>query len=84
MPAAYPECKFPVIAKPDASSGSRGIKIFEDISVLNNFILQTKNMNPWKISGVSLNAPLSGIPFPQFRLRKIYAIAILNILASGS
>ena len=48
-PASYPKCKFPVIVKPDASSGSRGIDIFEDIGTLNNFISQTKGINSWVI-----------------------------------
>ena len=65
-PAAYPQCKFPVIAKPDASSGSRGIKIFEDISGLNNFILQTNNINPWVIqefvAGPSYSLEVIGSP----------------------
>ena len=29
-PASWPTCKFPVVAKPDKGSGSRGIKIFND------------------------------------------------------
>ena len=62
-PAAYPQCKFPVIAKPDASSGSRGIHIFEDIGGLNNFILQTKNMNPWVIQEF--------VPGPSYSLEVI-------------
>lgn len=66
IPASYPECKFPVIAKPDASSGSRGIHIFEEISGLNNFILQTKNMNPWVIqefvAGPSYSLEVIGSP----------------------
>jgi pyrrolysine biosynthesis protein PylC len=65
-PASYPQCNFPVIAKPDASSGSRGIHIFEEISVLNNFILQTKNMNSWVIqefvAGPSYSLEVIGSP----------------------
>ena len=51
---------------PDASSGSRGIYIFEDISVLNNFILRTENMNSWVIqefvSGPSYSLEVIGSP----------------------
>jgi len=65
-PEPYPEGKFPVIVKPDVSSGSRGIHIFEDISVLNNFILQTENMNSWVIqefvSGPSYSLEVIGSP----------------------
>jgi pyrrolysine biosynthesis protein PylC len=65
-PEPYPECKFPVIVKPDASSGSRGVHIFEDISILNNFILQTKNLNSWVIqefvSGPSCSLEVIGSP----------------------
>jgi pyrrolysine biosynthesis protein PylC len=65
-PEPYPECKFPVIVKPDASSGSRGVHIFEDISILNNFILQTKNLNSWVIqefvSGPSYSLEVIGSP----------------------
>jgi pyrrolysine biosynthesis protein PylC len=66
IPASYPQCKVPVIAKPDASSGSRGIRIFEDISALNNFILETKNMNSWVIqefvAGPSYSLEVIGSP----------------------
>ena len=66
IPTSYPQCKVPVIAKPDASSGSRGIRIFEDISALNNFILQTKNMNSWVIqefvAGPSYSLEVIGSP----------------------
>ena len=62
-PAVYPKCKFPVIVKPDASSGSRGIHIFEDISVLNNFFSQTENMNSWVIQKF--------VPGPSYSLEVI-------------
>jgi pyrrolysine biosynthesis protein PylC len=66
IPASYPQCKVPVIAKPDTSSGSRGIRIFEDISALNNFILETKNMNSWVIqefvAGPSYSLEVIGSP----------------------
>lgn len=29
LPKAWPGCAFPVLAKPDASSGSRGVRVFE-------------------------------------------------------
>ena len=65
-PASYPECKFPVIVKPDGSSGSRGIHIFEDLSGLNNFVLQTENMNAWVIQefvcGPSYSLEVIGSP----------------------
>jgi len=34
IPGLWPESKFPVIIKPDRSSGSRGIQIFKDVSDL--------------------------------------------------
>ena len=65
-PAAYPRCKFPVIVKPDASSGSRGIHIFKDISSLNKFFLQTENMRSWVIQefvpGPSYSLEVIGTP----------------------
>jgi pyrrolysine biosynthesis protein PylC len=33
-PARWPTCKFPVVAKPDQGSGSRGVKIFKNINEL--------------------------------------------------
>jgi pyrrolysine biosynthesis protein PylC len=62
-PEPYPKCKFPVIVKPDASSGSRGVHIFEEISVLNNFISQTENMNSWVIQKF--------VPGPSYSLEVI-------------
>jgi pyrrolysine biosynthesis protein PylC len=62
-PEPYPECKFPVIVKPDASSGSRGVHIFEEIRVLNNFISQTENMNSWVIQKF--------VPGPSYSLEVI-------------
>ena len=62
-PATYPKCKFPIIVKPDASSGSRGIHIFEDISALNNFFLQTENMRSWVIQEF--------VPGPSYSLEVI-------------
>ena len=62
-PEPYPKCKFPVIVKPDASSGSRGVHIFEEISVLNNFISKTENMNSWVIQEF--------VPGPSYSLEVI-------------
>lgn len=33
-PAAWPECGFPVLAKPDGGSGSRGVEVFSDLQEL--------------------------------------------------
>ena len=62
-PAPYPKCKFPIIVKPDASSGSRGINIFEDISALNSFFSQTENMGSWVIQEF--------VPGPSYSLEVI-------------
>ena len=36
VPAAWPKCKFPVLAKPDQGSGSKGVRIFQDLDSLKN------------------------------------------------
>ena len=65
-PDSYPAGKFPVIVKPDASSGSRGINIYEDVGALNNFFLTTENRNSWVIqefvSGPSYSLEVIGLP----------------------
>ena len=35
-PVAWPQCKFPVLAKPDQGSGSKGVRIFQDLDSLKN------------------------------------------------
>ena len=35
-PVAWPQCKFPVLAKPDEGSGSKGVRIFRDPNSLKN------------------------------------------------
>lgn len=35
-PASWPECRFPVIVKPDIGSGSHGVKVFNDKSALHS------------------------------------------------
>jgi pyrrolysine biosynthesis protein PylC len=34
IPAAWPQCKFPVLAKPEQGSGSKGVRIFQDLDSL--------------------------------------------------
>jgi pyrrolysine biosynthesis protein PylC len=34
VPAAWPQCKFPVVAKPSQGSGSKGVRIFQDLDSL--------------------------------------------------
>ena len=36
IPVAWPQCKFPVLAKPDQGSGSKGVRIFQDLDSLKN------------------------------------------------
>jgi pyrrolysine biosynthesis protein PylC len=36
IPAAWPQCKFPVLAKPDQGSGSKEVRIFQDFDSLKN------------------------------------------------
>jgi pyrrolysine biosynthesis protein PylC len=36
VPAAWPQCDFPVIAKPGRGSGSKGVRIFQDLDSLKN------------------------------------------------
>jgi pyrrolysine biosynthesis protein PylC len=34
IPVAWPQCKFPVLAKPDQGSGSKGVRVFRDLPSL--------------------------------------------------
>jgi len=34
VPTAWPQCKFPLLAKPSRGSGSRGVRIFQDLDSL--------------------------------------------------
>lgn len=34
IPVAWPQCKFPVLAKPSQGSGSKGVRIFQDLGAL--------------------------------------------------
>jgi pyrrolysine biosynthesis protein PylC len=36
IPVAWPQCKFPVLAKPDQGSGSKEVRIFQDFDSLKN------------------------------------------------
>jgi pyrrolysine biosynthesis protein PylC len=36
VPVAWPECRFPVLAKPGQGSGSKGVRIFQDLDSLKN------------------------------------------------
>jgi len=36
IPAAWPQCEFPVLAKPSQGSGSKGVRIFRDLNSLKN------------------------------------------------
>ena len=36
VPVAYPECGFPVVAKPGLGSGSKGVHIFQDLDSIKN------------------------------------------------
>jgi pyrrolysine biosynthesis protein PylC len=36
VPVAWPKCEFPVLAKPDQGSGSKGVRIFRDLDSLKN------------------------------------------------
>ncbi len=40
-PARWPTCKFPVVAKPDQGSGSQGVTVFNDKTVLQNALKPT-------------------------------------------
>ena len=41
VPTAWPQCAFPVLAKPGRGSGSKGVQIFQDIdSVKNHFLVE--------------------------------------------
>jgi pyrrolysine biosynthesis protein PylC len=37
-PPLWPKCKFPVVAKPDRGSGSQGVKVFNDITELQDIL----------------------------------------------
>jgi pyrrolysine biosynthesis protein PylC len=36
IPVAWPQCKFPVLAKPSQGSGSKGVRVFQDFNSLKN------------------------------------------------
>jgi len=36
IPAAWPQCEFPVLAKPAQGSGSKGVRVFQDLNSLKN------------------------------------------------
>jgi pyrrolysine biosynthesis protein PylC len=36
IPVAWPQCKFPVLAKPGRGSGSKGVRVFQDFNSLKN------------------------------------------------
>jgi pyrrolysine biosynthesis protein PylC len=36
IPSAWPQCQFPVLAKPNQGSGSKGVRIFQDFDSLKN------------------------------------------------
>jgi len=36
IPVAWPQCKFPVLAKPGQGSGSKGVRVFQDFNSLKN------------------------------------------------
>jgi pyrrolysine biosynthesis protein PylC len=36
IPAAWPQCEFPVLAKPAQGSGSKGVRVFQDFDSLKN------------------------------------------------
>jgi len=36
IPVAWPQCKFPVLAKPAQGSGSKGVRVFQDFESLKN------------------------------------------------
>ena len=36
VPVAYPQCGFPVVAKPGLGSGSKGVSIFQDLDLMKN------------------------------------------------
>jgi pyrrolysine biosynthesis protein PylC len=37
IPVAWPHCKFPVLGKPSQGSGSKGVRIFQDLDSLKNW-----------------------------------------------
>ena len=63
-PANWPECKFPVIAKPAGESGSRGIKIYRERADLPDAIIADNR--DWLIqefaTGPSYSLEVVGLP----------------------
>jgi 3-methylornithine--L-lysine ligase len=45
-PRPWPDCSFPVIAKPDSSSGSRGVRFFKNRSQLEEFFYSFSTILP--------------------------------------
>jgi pyrrolysine biosynthesis protein PylC len=63
-PAAWPTCKFPVIAKPDRGSGSQGVKVFKDITELQDTIKPpaTEWLVQEFVPGPSYSLEVMGVP----------------------
>lgn len=47
VPAVWPDCQFPVIAKPSAGSGSKGIRLFSSREALQQVVSQDPKANGW-------------------------------------
>ena len=47
VPLSWPDCSFPVLAKPSKSSGSRGLKFFHDVGSLKHYFSQSFPPQGW-------------------------------------
>jgi pyrrolysine biosynthesis protein PylC len=76
-PARWPTCKFPVVAKPDRGSGSRGVKVFKDITELQDIIKPsgTEWLVQEFISGPSYSLEVMGTP-GRYRALQVTDLAI--------
>ena len=63
-PASWPKCKFPVVAKPDRGSGSQGVKVFKDITEMQNRVkpAATEWLLQEFVPGPSYSLEVMGVP----------------------
>jgi pyrrolysine biosynthesis protein PylC len=47
IPAPWPQCKFPVLAKPSQGSGSKGVRVFQDLDSLKNWFSSEFPPSDW-------------------------------------
>jgi len=71
-PLPYPACGFPVIAKPSESSGSRGVRFFQNQQEMNDFFVSLHSPSP------SPSLPPPGWVIQQYLEGPSYSIEIVG------